>query len=144
MAHLNTIANKRIFKFTPQEIFTAFQDPSLLAKWWGPKDFTNTFEVFEFQVGGQWVYVMHGPNGKDYPNESIFREISAHKIVIEHVVLPKYTLTIVFTPQAGGTLVEWNQEFENQTFVKNMKDFLNTANEQNFDRLQSILEIRRN
>ena len=45
------------------------------SRWWGPKDFTNTFEQFEFKPGGRWVFVMHGPNGTNYPNESDFREI---------------------------------------------------------------------
>jgi uncharacterized protein YndB with AHSA1/START domain len=35
----------------------------------GPKDFTHTFEQFEFKPGGRWVLVMHGPNGANYPNE---------------------------------------------------------------------------
>lgn len=144
MDKANTISIERFFRNTPQEIFSAFQNPKNLAQWWGPKDFTNTFEVFQFEVGGRWVYVMHGPNGKNYPNESTFREISSHKIIIEHVVLPKYTLTITFTPQERGTLIEWNQEFENQTFAKNMRDFLKTANEQNLDRLQSVLDMNRN
>lgn len=142
MSQLNnsgTITNERFFSFAPEQIFSAFENPKLLAKWWGPKDFTNTFETFEFKVGGRWIYVMHGPDGKNYPNESTFREISSDKIVIEHVVLPKYTLTIMLTTQENGTLIQWNQVFENQMFVKNMRDFLNTANEQNFDRLEAIL-----
>jgi uncharacterized protein YndB with AHSA1/START domain len=59
----------------PRDVFAAFEQPDRLARWWGPKDFTNTFERFEFTPGGRWVFAMHGPNGASYPNESVFREI---------------------------------------------------------------------
>ena len=70
-----TLGTERILSATPRQIFAAFEQPELLAQWWGPEGFTNTFEQFEFKVGGRWVFVMHGPNGANYPNESVFREI---------------------------------------------------------------------
>jgi uncharacterized protein YndB with AHSA1/START domain len=42
-----------------------------LSRWWGPAGFTNTFEVCEFKKGGRWSFVMHGPDGRNYPNESV-------------------------------------------------------------------------
>jgi uncharacterized protein YndB with AHSA1/START domain len=44
------IQTKRTVPYTPDEVYAAFADPSRLAKWWGPKDFTNTFEAFDFTV----------------------------------------------------------------------------------------------
>jgi uncharacterized protein YndB with AHSA1/START domain len=29
----------------------------------------------DFRVGGEWKHVMHGPDGANYPNSSVFREI---------------------------------------------------------------------
>src|SRR5580698_1432741 len=78
------LRTERVFSFSPREIFAAFEQADHLAEWWGPKGFTNTFEQFEFAPGGRWVFVMHGPNGINYPNENIFREIQPDtKIVIE-------------------------------------------------------------
>jgi uncharacterized protein YndB with AHSA1/START domain len=57
------------------EIFNAFEDPSLLAQWWGPTGFTNTFNTFEFKPQGKWSFVMHGPDETNYPNENIFLDI---------------------------------------------------------------------
>jgi uncharacterized protein YndB with AHSA1/START domain len=54
----------------PPNLFSA-----AAAQWWGPEGFANTFAQFEFKPGGRWVFVMHGPNGANYPNESVFREI---------------------------------------------------------------------
>ena len=37
-----------------------------LSQWWGPEGFTTTTQSFEFHVGGEWDFVMHGPDGTDY------------------------------------------------------------------------------
>lgn len=132
-ATLNTF---REIRASAQEIFAAFSDPKRLAKWWGPAGFTNTFNVCEFKSGGQWSYVMHGPDGKNYPNESVFAQIEApKKVVIEHISLPKYRLTIALNQSEAGTVVSWAQEFENTKFAESRKELLTTANEQNLDRL---------
>jgi len=119
-----------------EDVFAAFSDAERLARWWGPKGFTNTFDVCEFETGGRWVYTMHGPDGKDYPNESVFREIvPEQKIVIEHIVLPLYELVITFSATDRKTKITWEQDFENKVFATKMHDFLETANQQNLDRL---------
>ena len=133
MAPINT---SREIPATIEQVFAAFSHPERLARWWGPAGFTNTFNVCEFKNGGCWSYIMHGPDGKDYPNESMFTEIeSLRKVVIKHVSKPKYLLTITLAPSAEGTIVSWLQEFENSKFAGTMKQFLLTANEQNLDRL---------
>ena len=56
---------------------------------------------------------MHGPNGANYPNESVFREIKPDtKIVIEHVSQPRFTLTVTLTARGDKTHLDWIQEFE--------------------------------
>lgn len=121
---------------SPEQVFEAFSNPERLARWWGPEGFSNTFEIFEFKEGGRWVFVMHGPDGKDYSNESVFiKIIPAKEVVIEHVCEPKYRLIITLEPSEKGTLLRWSQTFEKEAFVIRMKDFLTQANEQNLDRL---------
>jgi uncharacterized protein YndB with AHSA1/START domain len=63
------VSTERVLSANPRKVFAAFEQPDQLAQWWGPKDFTNTFEQFEFKPGGRWVFVMHGPNGANYPND---------------------------------------------------------------------------
>ena len=135
-----TLSNERLFTASPRQIFQAFENPERLAKWWGPAGFTNTFETFEFRPGGQWKFVMHGPNGADYPNESVFREIQPDtRIVIEHVVRPWYRLTVTLSPRGSQTHLLWEQEFESPEVAERMKPLCKTANEQNLDRLQTVL-----
>jgi len=135
---MNAFNASREIPATAEEVFAAFSHPERLARWWGPKGFTSTFSVCEFRNGGRWSLIMHGPDGKNYSNESIFAEIvPAEKIVIEHVSKPKYRLTIILSPSRAGTAVLWSQEFENSKFAESMKLFLSTANEQNLDRLSA-------
>ena len=134
------VSTERVFSVPPDKIFAAFEQPDQLARWWGPKDFTNTFEQFEFTPCGRWVFVMHGPTGANYANESVFREIQPQKkIVIEHVVKPWYRLTVTLTARGDHTHVAWDQEFENPDVAAKMRPLSETANEQNLDRLQSLL-----
>ena len=106
----------------------------------GPSGFTNTFEQFEFKPGGQWVFVMHGPNGASYANESVFREIRPGAIIlVEHFVKPWYRLTVTLTARGDQTHLSWVQEFESPEVAARMRSLGTTANEQNLDRLQSLL-----
>lgn len=134
------VSTERVLPVDPRKVFAAFEQPDQLARWWGPKDFTNTFERFEFKPGGRWVFVMHGPNGASYPNESVFREIEPDtRIVLEHVVKPWYKLTVTLTPRGGQTHLAWVQEFESPEVAAKMRPLSGTANEQVLDRLQALL-----
>ncbi|HJU84836.1 MAG TPA: SRPBCC family protein [Holophagaceae bacterium] len=134
---MSVFRHSRDLPAKPGAVFSALQDPARLARWWGPEGFTNTIHTFEFRPGGAWLFTMHGPDGKDYPNQSEFLEIVPDALVrIKHVNLPHFELSIALEPQAGGTRVTWVGVFENQEFAENMRQFLETANEQNLDRLE--------
>ncbi|HWT14587.1 MAG TPA: SRPBCC domain-containing protein [Patescibacteria group bacterium] len=121
----------------PAEVFAAFADAARFARWWGPDGFSNTFETCEFRPGGSWRYVMHGPGGKRYPNESVFAEIEHdRRVVIAHVSQPRYRLTVRLDPtDAGGTRLHWSQEFEDPRVAEGIAHIVVPANEQNLDRL---------
>src|SRR5213593_4772796 len=72
---------------TPRElIWRAFSEPEHLAQWWGPRGFTNTFHEFDFKPGGHWRFVMHGPDGTEYTNHSVFDEIARPgRVVFRHL-----------------------------------------------------------
>ncbi len=121
---------------TPESVFAAIRDPVRLARWWGPDGFTNTFHTFEFRTGGSWQFIMHGPDGTDYPNQSEFLEIVPNSIVrIKHISQPHFELSISLEPTADGTLISWIGILENSAFAEKMRQFLEAANEQNLDRL---------
>ena len=135
-----TVSTERILPVSRRKVFAAFEQPDQLARWWGPKDFTNTFERFEFKPGGKWIFVMHGPHGANYANESVFREIQANtRIVIEHVVEPWFKLTVTLTARGDQTHLAWVQEFASPAVAAQMRPLSETANEQVLDRLQVLL-----
>ncbi|WP_024874503.1 SRPBCC family protein [Saccharomonospora piscinae] len=61
----------------PRElVFEAFTDVRHLSRWWGPEGFTTTTRAFEFRVGGEWSFTMHGPDGVDYPEWITWTELT--------------------------------------------------------------------
>jgi hypothetical protein len=71
---MNPFTTSREIPATPSQIFAAISDPARLARGWESEGFTNTFEFCEFKPGGRWVFVMHAPDGTNYPNENRFVE----------------------------------------------------------------------
>lgn len=133
---MTTFTTSRQLSAGPAEVFAAISQPDRLARWWGPAEFTNTFDVFEFRPGGAWRFTMHGPNGRDYPNESVFAEIETdRKIVIDHVSPPRFRLVVELSPVDGGILVSWTQTFEDPSVAAAIRHIVEPANEQNLDRL---------
>lgn len=133
------IINRRVALYTREQILRAWTDPNLLAQWWGPKGFWNTFHVCEPKPAGQWRFIMHGPDGRDYPNESVFLEVSQERVVLDHVSGPPFRLVVTFTPKDKGTEIEWRMIFENAEIRDKINTFAAEANEQNFDRLEAVL-----
>jgi uncharacterized protein YndB with AHSA1/START domain len=135
---MKIFSTSRVIPAKSDRIFEAFRDPEKLARWWGPAGFSNTFSRFEFTTGGRWSFVMHGPDGTNYPNESEFQEIvPGEKIVIRHHSQPNFTLTIILEAAEAGSFVKWIQDFDSEETAKNVADIVQPANEQNLDRLAS-------
>ena len=134
---MTTFKTSREIPATVEQVFAAISDPERLARWWGPAAFTNTFNVCEFKNSGHWSFIMHGPNGENYPNENVFHDIEPYKrIVIQHVSQPKFFLTVVLErTDSGRTLVRWEQEFEDSKVASGIEHIVVPANEQNLDRL---------
>lgn len=93
----NEIISSREFDASRELVFQAWSTPERLARWWGPKGFTNTFHEFDFRPGGTWRFIMHGPNGVNYPNHSVFAEIvPLERIVFHHLYSPEFQVTATF------------------------------------------------
>jgi len=103
----------RVLNAPIELVWKVWTDPDHIKNWWGPNGFTNTISEMDVKPGGNWEFIMHGPDGKDYKNKSIFREIIKYKrIVYEHITGPRFQTTIDFTAQGKKTLLEWRMVFE--------------------------------
>lgn len=134
------LVTTRVLNAPRERVFSAFSDAGHLAQWWGPEGFRNTFHELDLRAGGAWRYTMHGPNGADYPNESVFVEVvKPERIVIEHVSGPRFRLTITLAAEAGRTRLTWRQRFPTAAECDKIKALAIPANEQNLDRLEARL-----
>jgi uncharacterized protein YndB with AHSA1/START domain len=136
------IVSARVLDAPRQVVYRAFTDPSLLARWWGPAGFTNTFHEFDPRPGGAWRVVMHGPDGTDYRNESQFVDVAApERIVFDHLrPMHRFRMTMTFDDEAGRTRLTWRMLFESREEVDRVRGVITRANEENFDRLEAVLE----
>ena len=67
---MSVFRSSRTISAAPEAVFAAVENPTRLARWWGPNGFSNTFHPFEFRDGGSWLFTMHGPDGQDHPKRS--------------------------------------------------------------------------
>ena len=131
----------KIMPASPADVFAAMSDPARIARWWGPIGFTNTVHQFEFCLGGRWLLTMHGPDGKDYPNESRFTRIEVDRLLeIEHLSGHHFLLAIELQPKAGRTEVKWRQTFDTVEHYQRIAEVVASANEQNLERLAAEVQ----
>ncbi|NJD22334.1 MAG: polyketide cyclase [Melioribacter sp.] len=123
-------------------VWHVWTNPDHIKNWWGPNGFSNTISKMEVKPGGEWNLIMHGPDGVDYVNKSIFTEvIKFKKIVYEHISHPKFVATIEFESLNNQTELSWHMLFESKDqFIQVVKTFkADEGLKQNVDKLQNYL-----
>jgi uncharacterized protein YndB with AHSA1/START domain len=136
------VVSTRLIAAPRERVYEAFSDPEQLAKWWGPNGFTNTIHEFDLREGGWWKMTMHGPDGADYRNESVFVIVNSPKrIVYDHLrTMHRFLMEMTFFEFDGQTRITWRQRFESAAEYEKVAVFVVPANEQNFDRLEAHLK----
>jgi uncharacterized protein YndB with AHSA1/START domain len=75
----------RVFDAPREVVWDAWTDPEQIVQWWGPRGFTTTIQEMDVRPGGVWRQTMHGPDGTEYPNKSVFLEVvKPERIVFSH------------------------------------------------------------
>ena len=122
-------------------LYKAWAQPEHLKNWWGPNGFTNTFYEFHFQPGGKWRFTMHGPDGKNYENESAFETIRENELIVfNHISEPKFKAEICFADNRNNTSsLVWKMTFPKAEVYQSLKDFVAEKNEENLNRLETEL-----
>jgi uncharacterized protein YndB with AHSA1/START domain len=125
-------------------VWKVWTTPEHIVNWWGPNGFTNTIHTMDVTEGGEWRLTMHGPDGKNYPNKSIFIEIvNQQKIVFQHFN-PNYIATVVFVPSEKETLVEWTMLFETTELFEAVVNVFKADEglKQNVEKLTAYIETQ--
>lgn len=84
---------------------------------------------------------MHGPNGADYKNYSVFLEVTKpERIAFDHISAPQFLAVATFEEQTNQTQATFRMIFSSAEECGKMKSLCIPANEQNFDRLEATLK----
>jgi uncharacterized protein YndB with AHSA1/START domain len=65
----------RVVNAPPELVWDAMTKPEHVVHWWGPNGFTSTIKKMDVRPGGVWDHTMHGPDGANYPNYKVFKEV---------------------------------------------------------------------
>ena len=123
-------------------VWELWTNPEHIVNWWGPNGFTNTISTMNVVPGGEWHLVMHGPDGTDFVNKSVFKELVLHqKIVFEHSA-PNFISTITFEEQGDKTGLTWHMVFETKELFMAVVKAHNAAEglKQNVVKLEAYLQ----
>ena len=115
----------------PRElVWKVYTQPEHVIHWWGPNGFTHTFHEFEFAEGGVWRFMMHGPDGTDYPNRVIFREIKPiERIVYDHDsdddnnVDVRFSVVTTMEDRGNQTFLTHHMRATSAVMLERMKSF---------------------
>lgn len=87
----------RVFDAPRAVVFRAWTDPKQMAKWWGPKGFTNPVCELDVRPGGAIRVVMRAPDGAEHPMGGAFSEV---------VPPERLVFTAIAEDAAGNPLLE--------------------------------------
>lgn len=95
----------------PRElVWDALTQAEHLTEWWGPDGFTITIAEIDVRPGGVWRFLMHGPDGTDYPNVVEYREVVRPELLTYthgdgENRARDFEVTVRLTEEAGRTTV---------------------------------------
>lgn len=142
----NEIQITRIYDAPVKAVWEAWTDPKKVAKWWGPRGFTITTHSKDLKVGGHWSYTMHGPDGTNYENKTIYHEVEKYsRLVYDHGGNddrpPLFRVTALFTEIKGKTKLVMTMSLSSPEKAEEIKQHIKKANgNSTWDRLAEYLE----
>jgi uncharacterized protein YndB with AHSA1/START domain len=75
------IISSRLLNAPRDVVWKVLTQPEHIQHFWGPYGFSNTISQMDVKVGGQWLFTMHGPDGKDWPNRIIYNTVNAPSLL---------------------------------------------------------------
>lgn len=143
----NEIYLTRVYDAPVKLVWDAWTDPKQVAQWWGPRGFTITTHSKDLRVGGHWSYTMHGPDGTDWENKTIYYEVEKYsRLVYDHGGgedrPPLFRVTVTFEEIKGGkTKMDMTMALATAEAAKETKKFIKQASgNSTWDRLAEFLD----
>lgn len=128
----NEIYIERIYDAPVAAVWDAWTVPAKVEKWWGPRGFTLTTHSKDLRPGGHWHYTMHGPDGTDYPNKTVYHEVvPRQKLVYDHgandTQPPLFRVTALFTDLGGKTKLQLTMALASPEAAVSIREFIKKA-----------------
>lgn len=146
-ANANEIRIIRMYDAPIGMVWDAWTDPAQVIQWWGPRGFTVTTHSRDLRVGGTWVYTMHGPDGKDWPNFTRYHEVEPQRrLVYDHGASssdakPLFRVTAEFRELDGKTELDMRMTLATPEEAQQTRAFIKAAGGNGtWDRLAEHLE----
>lgn len=141
----NEIRIVRLYDAPVKVVWEAWTDLKKVAKWWGPRGFTITTHSKDLRAGGHWHYTMHGPDGIDYPNKTVYYEVDKYsRLVYDHggndEQEPLFRVTVLFSDVKGKTKMDMTAALKTAEAATEMRKFIKQAGgNATWDRLAEYL-----
>ena len=140
----------RLLKAPPELVWEVWTKPEHLTHWWGPVGFSTTTHEINVKPGGVWRFMMHGPDGRDYPNKIVFIEVVKPELLIykhtgeEETADIRFHVTVNFEKQGTKTKLTMRSLFESpEELERVVKEFgAKEGMQQTVDRLEEYLESK--
>jgi len=141
----NEIYITRVYDAPVKVVWDAWTDPDQVAQWWGPRGFTLTTHGKELRPGGIWHYTMHGPDGVDYLNKTLYHVVEVNKkLVYDHGGNddrpPLFRVTVMFSELEGQTTLDMTMTLPTAEEAEATRMFIKAAGgNATWDRLAEYL-----
>lgn len=135
------LVSTRVFPWSPETVFAAWESADEVARWWGPNGFSNHFTEFGLESGARWTLTMRSADGVEYPNKWTVDEVEpARRLTMSHLSEPRFRTKSTFEEVPDGTRLTFRMMFEtSEILVTMIGNGVPAFNEQLFDRLNARL-----
>jgi uncharacterized protein YndB with AHSA1/START domain len=133
----------RNFRAPLELVYRMWTEAGHIAQWWGPRGFTTTIQKMDVRPGGEWLLVLHSPDGRDFPNHYVYEEVVTNRqLVINHVNWPQHRKYVTFTESEGATEVSVRMLFDSAADHNKVVTEYGAAKglAENLDKLQEHLD----
>jgi len=108
-----TLRLTRIYDRPPSALFKAWTEPQQIKRWWGPRGYTTLSCEMDLRPGGKWHVCSRSPDGTEYAEHGVFREIvEPLRLVFTHAWekpqgIPEHEtlITVTFEEHQGRTMM---------------------------------------
>lgn len=108
-------------------VFAAYTSAEHITKWWGPDGFTTVVETMDVRPGGEWRFLMIGPDGTEYTNLVVYRRVEPPELLAfrhsDGDGANGFDVTITFTEAPGGTHVRQVSRFDSVEARQAVEEF---------------------